>query len=204
MTMRRARTLLPLLGTLFLGSALAGYGCGGSSGGDNVALCNNLCNKANSLCVTDSGPITIPPTDCATTCTPAMVAQKTTNCPNASAIVSALNACLAKTTCADLVGCEAALPQCGGGGTAGTSGGTAGTSGGTAGTSGGTAGTSGGTAGTSGTSYTCADLLACCNAVSDATLKAACMTEYTSFKAMAMGDTLCGTLLTNVKATYCP
>jgi hypothetical protein len=218
MTSSRARIAFPFLCSLFVFGALAGYGCGGSSSGtDAVALCNQFCNKYNSLCAVDAGPINIS-IDCATTCTPAMVSQKTTNCPNSSAIISATQACVNKTTCTDLTTCAAGIPQCssGAGGTSGGAGtsGSAGTSGaaGTTGSGGrGAAGATGsggrgaaGTTGTGGTGATgtCADLLACCNATTNATLKSACMTSYTTV--MSMGDATCGQILAQIKSAYCP
>jgi hypothetical protein len=216
MTRSRTRSFFTFLAVSFVAAAAAGYGCGSSSSSssDAVALCNNFCNKFNTLCVADAGlGVSI---DCATQCTPSMVSQKTTACTNSAAIISATNTCLSKTTCTDLEACTATIPQCtatsgsgGASGGAGTSG-AAGTTG-AGGHAGATGSAGNGAAGTSGTAgngaggasgATCADLLACCNATTNATLKSACMTSYTTV--MSMGDAVCGQILTSIKASYCP
>jgi hypothetical protein len=204
---------------------VAGYGCGSSSSGstDGVALCNQFCNKFNQLCAGDASPIPIT-LNCATECTPTMVSQKTTNCTNSSAIISATQACLNNsTTCDALTTCN--IPTCqsttGGAGTSGGAGTTG--SGGHAGTTGAGGSSAAGNTGAGGITGlggfggnltgiggfggniviagTCADLLACCNTASG-TAKSTCMTAYSL--AMPSGDTACGAVLGQIKASTCP
>ncbi|HEX3901547.1 MAG TPA: hypothetical protein VH853_01785 [Polyangia bacterium] len=110
-----------------------------------------------------------------TECMQGCVASDTTStggaCSNQSAIIDAGNACLAKTTCAELEACAATVPQCAGGAGGASGTGTGGTNG-AAGTSGsggatGSAGTSGaaGGGGTAATCAACANAPACCTAI---------------------------------------
>ena len=200
MTFRRA--IAPASFALFLaGVAVVGYGCGGgSSSSDPVALCKSGCDKAISLCFADAGVDTATlKASCQSSCT-SQSASNPKNCTNSSAIISAYNTCLAKTTCDELQSCTASIPACEGGstGTGGSSGG--GTGGATGGGTGGASG--GGTGGSTATGTGCADLLACCNATTNATLKLACMQSYAGV--MAMGDAICAQALTAIQSTYCP
>ena len=155
-----------------LAGALLWGACGGDDDSDDpAALCMQGCNKANA-CFGDSGFGT---TDCAASCAPKDGGSGPGSCTNESAI-TAYKACLSKE-CAELLSCFQMLPPCEGGGTGGA-GGNGGSGGSTSGT-GGRAGTggSGGTAGDAG-GGTCAQLLACCNAATDATIKMGCLTAY--------------------------
>ncbi len=101
-------------------------------------------------------------------------------------------ACLQTVSaCVDTSACVAPT-NCSGGGTGGTTGGGAG------GHIGGLGGFPGGLGGITGTSGTCADLLACCNAIANASVKAACMSEYTTL--MAQGDAQCGAAVSGLRA----
>jgi hypothetical protein len=92
-------------------------------------------------------------------------------------------------------GCTA--PVCTGGGTGGSGGGTGGSGGGTGGSGGGTGGSGGGGGGT------CADLMKCCNAMTNADSKASCNQAYMGV--MAGGDQACGGVLAIYRANkLCP
>jgi hypothetical protein len=182
--------------------------CGGGSKEDPVALCKQGCTKYVSLCG-DELPEGFTPAQakalCEGLCT-SSTGTGGTQCTNSSAIISAAKACQSKTTCAEYTSCNEALPPCEGGGT-GTGGasGTGGRSGtGTGGSSGtGTGGSSGtGTGGASGGGTACAELLACCNATTNATLKGVCMSQYSVV--MSMGNDVCMQALDAIKSTYCP
>jgi len=96
--------------------------------------------------------------------------------------------------CVGSAACPA--PNCGGG-TGGSGAGTGGSGGGTGGTSGGTGGTGGPTGGT------CADLMKCCNAMTNADQKAQCNQAYTSV--MAAGEQACSGILMIYRANkLCP
>jgi len=177
--------------------------CGSSSGiknggDDPVALCNQTCDVYANLCFPDAGQAgTLAKGVCQTSCSsPSVMNSK--SCSNGDQIAAAYKACLDKTTCAEVMSCNASVPPCAGGNGAGgrNGGGTGGTTG--AGVGGaiatGAGGSTGGTA--------CADLAACCNATSNAQLKAACMTYYTTVA--GMGDAACAQALQAVKGTYCP
>ena len=54
-----------------------------------------------------------------------------------------------------------------------------------------------------GNNFTCAQLLTCCNSITVASLKTACLNEYTTV--MPAGDSMCGNVLTQIKANGgCP
>jgi hypothetical protein len=90
-------------------------------------------------------------------------------------------------------------------GARGTGGAMAGT-GGRTGTGGSTATDAGptGTGGTvvmvdaAGNTFTCADLVACCNSITNAQGKALCLTQYNQL--MSQGNMACGNLLAQIKA----
>jgi hypothetical protein len=92
-------------------------------------------------------------------------------------------------------------------GSGGAVGGTGGAGGRAAGTGGrgtggrGTGGANGGAGGAAGPM--CAGLLACCNATTNAQLRALCMTQYATV--MSMGEAACGTILTQLRGMgACP
>jgi hypothetical protein len=126
------------------------------------------CAKQATLCGADAGTTTA---DCMQGCVSSETTSTGGACSNQSAILAAGNACLAKTTCAELELCVATtVPACAGG-TGGTSGTGTGGAKGTGGTSGGggakgTGGTSG-AAGGSGTAdcSICDKAQTCCVAV---------------------------------------
>ena len=96
----------------------------------------------------------------------------------------------------------------GSGGRAG-SGGSNGSGGRAAGDAGTDARASGGAGGTiitvdaAGNTLTCADLLTCCNRVTNAQLMAACLQQYNTLR--TQGDPACGNLLTQIRANGgCP
>jgi hypothetical protein len=134
------------------------------------------CAKESSLCGTDAGTTTA---DCMQGCVSSETTSTGGACSNQSAILAAGNACLSKTTCADLELCVATtVPPCAGGtgGTSGTgTGGTHGTGGGSGTGTGGTTGgggakATGGTSGAAGGSGTascsaCDKAPACCVAL---------------------------------------
>jgi hypothetical protein len=163
-------------------------GTGGTSGsGDAVALCKQTCDTYISLCLADAGALA---TTAKGICEGACANTASNSCTNASAIASAYRACLTQTTCAGIMSCQQNAPTCVGG--AGTGGAAGGGTGGASG--GGTGGASGGTG--------CADLLACCNAATNATVKSLCMTNYNNVA--AMGDAVCASALAAIKSTACP
>ena len=182
-----------LLGVVLLGFGAAGYGCGG--GGDKedlVALCNQNCDKAISLCFADAGAAgTAAKQLCTQQCSMPDVTNPST-CKNSSAIASAIRGCLSKNTCAEYTACVESVPECerstGGGGTSGGGGGATGSGGSTGG------GGAGGTA-------TCADLLACCNAANDPQVKSQCMAGY---NAAMDSDAACAAILDGIKSNVCP
>jgi hypothetical protein len=239
MSLNRVRVIVMSLG----GLAVCGLGCGGSGKAtDPLALCSQACEKEVPLCAPGAtAAVTAQAvTLCKASC-PTTVAGGT-SCTNLAAIVAAYQACLDKTTCADLTDCAGTIPACvGGGGSGGTHGGggvggagTGGTTGGgSGGASAGAAGApgaggaatsgSGGNTGVGGTGLfgfdagisgfdalpgldafagTCADLLACCNSIADATKKAQCQAGYALVQ--SSGDTACGVAYTGLKQDgYC-
>ena len=156
---------------LAAGLVVAVQGCGSSSssGNDLSAACMQGCAK-EVPCLADAG-FTETMAMCMQTCL-AFGAPDGGTCTNESAIVSAAQACAAKTSCADLQSC--AIPTCEHGGTGGTNGGggakgTGGTNG-AAGNGGGTGGTSGaGGAGATADCSACDKAHTCCVAVMGAT-----------------------------------
>ncbi|MES1206212.1 MAG: hypothetical protein ABUS79_09770 [Pseudomonadota bacterium] len=196
-------------------------GCGGSDKADPVALCKQGCSKGISLCFADAGAFgATAQAACESNCT----SQSTTGgkpCANSNAQIAAYKVCQAKTTCDELTACAATIPACEGGGSSGTggasgsTGGASGSTGGASGTGGRAGGSTGGASGTGGRAGgstggaggaagggECAALLACCNASTNPTVKSLCMTQYSSV--MAMGDAVCGQVLTTVKPSVCP
>jgi hypothetical protein len=104
---------------------------------------------------------------------------------------AACQACLASFQTCSGTCTEPACYSTGGTGTGGRSGG------GSGGSSG------GGTGGSSGGGATCADLLACCDASTNATAKAICMMQYENIK--NAGDATCAMYLPQLKAAMvCP
>ena len=184
------KTVSAVIGSfLVAGFALgAVQGCGSSSPSAEsvMSLCTQGCDKLVALCDPDAG------TSAATTeCVPGCVASATTStggaCSNQSAIISAGNACLSKTTCADLEACRLTVPACAGG-TGGASGtGTGGTTG-TGGISGtGTGGTSGAAGGSgSANCAICDKAQACCVAAESKGIPASlCTLSAASCNAMS-------------------
>jgi len=170
------------------GGGASAHGTGGVAGAaDPVALCKQTCDAYISLCFPDAGVLG---TTAKGICEGACSTGASGTCTNASAIASAYQACLSQTTCSGIMSCQMNAPACAGG--AGTGGAAGGGTGGA--TGGGVGGSSGGTG--------CADLLACCNAATNATFKMACMTNYNTVA--AMGDATCATALASIKATVCP
>ncbi len=87
---------------LALSSALLLVTCGGGASSDPVAVCNQVCQRFTSLCDPDAGAAGT--MNCQTMqCR--MVNQTTCTYSNMSAITTAVNVCLAKTTCRDLQTC---------------------------------------------------------------------------------------------------
>src|SRR6185437_5112336 len=157
---------------LAAGMFVAAQGCSSSSSGGNLmAACMQGCAK-EVPCLADAGfPETV--SACVQSCLASGQPDGGT-CTNESAIVSAAQACAAKTTCADLESCALGIPQWqhGGAGTGGTSGsGTGGTSGaGTGGTSGTGGMTGGGGAGGAGATANCSicdKAATCCTAAGE-------------------------------------
>ncbi len=106
--------------------------------------------------------------------------------------------CLTGNLVTCILGSTCTLPACAGGlpGVGGTAGG------GLGGHVGGTGGISGG-AGSTGASGTCADLLACCNSIATASIKAQCMSEYSLL--LPMGDATCGAAVSGLRSGgLCP
>src|SRR5580692_2649730 len=193
------KTVSAVIGSVLAAGFVLGavQGCGSSSpSADSVmSLCTQGCDKLVALCDPDAG------TSAATTeCVPGCVASATTStggaCSNQSAIISAGNACLTKTTCADLEACRLTVPACGGGtgGASGTgTGGTTGT-GGISGTgTGGTTGTGGanGAAGGSGSANCaiCDKAQTCCVAAESKGIPASlCTFSAASCNAMSAAN----------------
>lgn len=134
--------------------------------GSTYETCVQNCGCNNGACVAACGA---PSADCQT-------------------CLLTVSSCIATSNCAE--------PACATGstGTGGTVGGGAGGHvGGIGGFTGSLGGFLGGLGGISGTNATCADLMACCNAIADAQTKAACMTEYN--QVLPSGDSACGLLV---------
>ena len=177
--------------------------CGGGSKEDPVALCKQGCNKYVDLCASSlPGGLDAATFKafCETGCTSNMGGGE--KCKNESAIIAAAKPCLSKTSCDALMTCTANVPDCETGGATGTGGASGTGTGGASGT--GTGGRSGtGTGGASGGGATCADVLACCNAATNPTIKMACMMNYEDIK--NAGDATCAAYLTpQVKSLLCP
>ena len=177
------KTVSAVIGSfLAIGFALgAVQGCGSSSSSGNFAAdCMKGCARTVP-CEADAGlPITM--AECVQSCTNSGKTSSGATCTNSAAMENAAEACLSKTTCADLETClETTIPTCAGGtgGTSGTgtggsgagaNGGSSGATGGTTGATGGTTGATGGATGTggSGTVASCAvcdKAASCCTAV---------------------------------------
>ena len=160
-----SRKLTALIVGVFASLALAAgtmQGCSssGSNSGDDVALCQKVCDKALE-CTPDAGSIGQQAlTQCKQNCTTQVPQQ---HCSNESAIRSAINACL-PMSCDGFLSCAQSVPACQS--TTGTGG-----SGGAGGSTG-----SGGSGGGDCTVCTKAD--ACCTALgggaSNCALKASC------------------------------
>jgi hypothetical protein len=172
------------------GGAGATAGTGGISGSsDPVVICKETCNVFISLCVAEAGATaaSLAKGICEGACATSLGAGDggtASACTNSSAIASAYQACLTKTTCADVMACQSSVPAC-----AGASRGTGGAAG-------------GGTGGSSGSTTGCAGLLACCNASTNTFLKNQCMMNYSTLA--AMGDASCQQLLDTYKTQVCP
>jgi hypothetical protein len=81
--------------------------CGSSSSGDDPkALCMSGCTKAKACLPPDIAAAF----DCVTTC--ANPDTSPSKCSNASEIIAAGKACLAKDKCDEYLSCAAALPKC--------------------------------------------------------------------------------------------
>src|SRR6185437_1367029 len=149
---------------LAAGMFVAAQGCSSSSSGGNLmAACMQGCAK-EVPCLADAGfPETV--SACVQSCLASGQPDGGT-CTNESAIVSAAQACAAKTTCADLESCALGIPQCQHGGAGGTSGaGTGGTSG--SGTGGMTGGGGAGGAGATANCSICDKAATCCTAAGE-------------------------------------
>jgi hypothetical protein len=127
--------VMKVFGAVMIGLAFvagATQGCGGSSGGANIAdLCNRSCTKTVE-CL--PGLFTVE--QCKTQCNAQSMGSGGQRCTNEAALVAKANECLAKASCAEFLACGETAPDCevAASGTAGTSGaGTGGTTG-TAGT----------------------------------------------------------------------
>jgi len=142
--------------------AVQGCGSSSSSGTNIMSVCMQGCTKYVP-CLADAGfPETV--AECVQSCT-ASASNDGGTCSNESAIISAAQACAAKTTCSELEACSATIPDCVTSGSTGT-GGTGGShaTGGTSGATGGTSGATGGTSGAAGGSGTTADCSVCTKA----------------------------------------
>jgi hypothetical protein len=164
--------------------------CGGddSNGGDDwTALCKKTCTKV-AACF-DAGGFTV---NCDAQCASgADGGSGSGGCKNDDARSAAAKACLEKEACQDLFACFDAIPDCEGGGTGSGGGGGTGGAGGTGGSSGGAP--DGGA--------TCATLLACCNAATDANVKSACLMTHMN----AMGnDMICSLTYSAIRGVACP
>jgi hypothetical protein len=186
----------------YVAVALAGTliwaACGGddSEGDDVVASCKQACNKLVSLCFADAGGFF----NCDTSCAPKDGGGTGgSQCTNTSEANAAFKACLEKNTCDELTSCFRAVPCQGGTGAGGAGG--SGATGGTGGTGGGGTGGTGGTGGGTGDGG-CAQLLACCNAATNETIKSSCLMGYDAIK--PSGDAACGMLYTQIKPSVCP
>ena len=201
--MRKIQFLIGLTFAAVLGFGLGS--CGSSSSSNNPLMCQATgsctqaelttydncivakCGSMSSTC--NSGPCASY-SSCASKCGCNDTACRTA-CGQPS---SACETCLGQVG-ACVLGANCMAPAClTGGGTGGTSGG--------AGSTGALGGFSGGLGGSTGSGGTCADLLACCNAATNATVKSACMSEYTTL--MSSGDAACGAFLGPVKSSICP
>ena len=201
------KTVSAVIGSLLVvGFALgAVQGCGSSSpsAGSVMSLCMQGCAKESSLCGADAGETMA---DCMQGCVSTETTSTGGACSNQSAILAAGNACLAKTTCAELELCVATVPTCAGGtgGTSGTgTGGTKGTGGSSGTGTGGTTGTGGstGAAGASGTATcaSCDKAQTCCTAIEGASActdvsAATCNSTPAADQATIISD--CQTILT--------
>ena len=147
-----SRKLTALIVGVFASLALAAgtmQGCSssGSNSGDDVALCQKVCDKALE-CTPDAGSIGQQAlTQCKQNCTTQVPNQ---HCSNESAIRSAINACL-PMSCDGFLSCAQSVPACQS----------------TTGTGGGGGSTGGGGAGGTGASdcSVCTPADACCSAL---------------------------------------
>jgi hypothetical protein len=171
--------------------------CGSSgSGGDATAVCNQQCNRAYS-CENDGGAGT-------STSMAQCMAMCMKTCSNKDQLVSAANACIAMSACADFTACIAAptFPKCqsaggtGGSGSGGTGAAMGGISGGGAGRSGGGGSTGTGGAGGSGTAANCAscDKAAACCIASGVSTATTCNSSFSS--------TMCNTYTGTTQTQY--
>lgn len=184
--------LYRLIAVGFAGSLLWAA-CGGddSNGGseDVTSLCKDTCNK---LVACWDGGI---PLDCNSMCAPRDGGSGTgggETCKDPDAQIAHLKGCLQKE-CKDLTACFESAPCNGGGGSGG-----AGGAGGAGGSTGGSGGTGGSGLGDGGAS--CAALLTCCNAITNETLKPACLQTH-----MLGIDAVCAATLNGYKASMlCP
>jgi len=161
----RSLVVRSFLVTGFVLGAVQGCGSSGSSSGtDLMSVCMQGCTKIVP-CLADAG-VSETVATCVQNCV-ASGSSGSTTCTNESAIVSAAQACAAKTTCTELEACGATIPKCqtssGSAGTNGAAGtnGSAGKSGG-AGTSGSAGSTGAGGAGTAADCSTCTKAANCC------------------------------------------
>lgn len=160
--MPNTKLQLIAMSVLAVGMGAAIQACSSSSSGPS---CSEICIKEQ-MCQLDASTATAT-TSCNAICMQTQTGTGGTGgttCSNASAMQSALNACLSKTDCTAFNTCIAAIPPCQTGGTGGKSGGTGGTNG-AAGNGGGTGGTGGaGGAGAASCSI-CDKASSCCTAL---------------------------------------
>jgi hypothetical protein len=170
--------------------------CGSSgSGGDATAVCNQQCNRAYS-CENDGGAGT-------STSMAQCMAICMQTCSNKDQLLSAANACIAMSACADFTACIAAptFPKCqsaggtGGSGSGGAGAAMGGISGGGAGRGGGGSTGTGG-AGGSGTAANCAscDKAAACCIASGVSTATTCNSSFSS--------TMCNTYTGTTQTQY--
>jgi hypothetical protein len=113
--------VMKVFGAVMIGLAFvagATQGCGGSSGGANIAdLCNRSCTKTVE-CL--PGLFTVE--QCKTQCNAQSMGSGGQRCTNEAALVAKANECLAKASCAEFLACGETAPDCevAASGTAGT------------------------------------------------------------------------------------
>ena len=204
------KTVSAVIGSLlvvgFALGAVQGCGSSSSSSGTNLmSACMQGCMKVVP-CLADAGfPETL--AECVQSCASSGSTDGGT-CSNESAIVSAVQACAAKTDCAELESCRLTIPACEHGGSGGTSGtGTGGTkaTGGTTGATGGTTGgggakATGGTTGTAGASGTSAACAICDKAQTCCIQGAPTLNQPTS--SCTLSTAMCNALSGSAQSTY--